>query len=294
MADSPTASSDRPAGGSETTRPAGGSGGTSSFTMPKEFEGKSAEDIAREFVGLKSQYDELKPQYESYAKVGKPEALAQTVEWAKALYQGMSGGKAVILDTKTGQLRYVDPAELTPKQQQQSVQQQEQQIDYDELTPSQLRAKIREEMRAEMEGMVAAREKTLKEGLDGSVKSIQTQNDLTRRVLQAIVKNPGMDVEQILSKAAELAQAPPDKLLEIAMGQLTVPDQIKRAQEQTRAEVLAELKQKQENDQMAALRPQGGRLLKLMNQQKQSPQERAIERRREIARKMSELRASNE
>ena len=242
-----------------TAQPPGDKGG---FQIPEKFKDKSAEDIARAYAELESQHGKLASEvgkykgYDEVAKLGKPQEIVEAIQWARQVNQALKDGKITYKEAQKAMNQGPQGGN-----QQGSAPWDSENFDY--LTP-------REQAKAIMDYQKSQGLGETKSYIDNIAQQygsqIQQQYDLANKqqniLLKAIkqaIKNPDVDVEDLLSQAAELAGKGPEELLQMAMDARMAPKSMETEIEKRVNAKLAEKEQERINEQTKLINSATGR-----------------------------------
>lgn len=223
----------------------------SSFQMPEKFAGKSPEDIAKSYVELEKQYgshaEKLKG-LDAYTQLGTPEQINEALAWARDHYQKVQRGelvekgkvqhKEVAPDSSKAPWDADDWAYKSPQEQFKAFSdyQQSQSKSYIDQIAGQYGQQI---------GNLAQR--------DAREKAILL------RAVKAAVQNPGVDPEQILAEASQLAGKSAEELIDMYLeSRQNSPEALQKKIADETAKAVAAARQEWEAKQQEELYRQAG------------------------------------
>jgi hypothetical protein len=237
----------------QTTQPASQAKSGDTFVLPEKFAGKSAEDIAKAYTELEKTHGQASARlgdYDKYSKLGKPEDVAQVMQWANQQYNLLKAGKVKYLTDDQG-----TPKDAVAPQAPNQVAPWE--SDTWEYLPEKDKARhISSWNQAQLNGDFRkyVDEAAAKYGEEAQqyVANQNRQMQLLIRVMDAALKSAGakVSIEQLLTQAAGNYQRNPEDLIsELAQPRLSPEEQ--QAEIQRQAETLAaKLVQDRRNEEL--------------------------------------------
>lgn len=209
------------------------------YKLPDGF--KDVNEVIAKVQDYESRFKDVDPtRYQEYSKWGDPSTLGQRLQ-AK-------------IDQDLAAARKQWEAEVKKAA---PTQPQTDNIDYDALTPSQLRALLKQELTKDvgetLNAQVQEYWKQAQQQLQGATGNTQQQFDLLARAIDAKLKNPSLDIGQVWKQMTELATATPDKLMELAMNALSQPVELEKKIAEARAQWEAEAKRREEAERLNVL-----------------------------------------
>jgi hypothetical protein len=225
------------------------------FQLPEKF--KSNEDLLNAYTEAEkkiTEYGTKYKDYDDYSAIGKPSAIKEALEWARNVKTAM----------EQGLLKPAAEAQATQQQQQQPSkhpwedeawaykQPGEQAQAIADYTQSQIKTYV-DQLASQYGQQIQSLRQT-----DGREKAIML------KTLQAVAKNPNLDANDLLAKAAQYAGKSPEDLLDMVMEmELNTPEARDKALEAKVAARVAEEQQKWEKskftDILQTQRPKFGR-----------------------------------
>jgi|ERR1700722_2288866 len=218
------------------------------FKMPEKWANAKPEDIAKAYVELEGKLGEQGQklgQLSEYEKYGKPNEVGEAITWARDVYGKMQRG------------------ELTPRQAQQAIQNGPQPAGngptapwqaegWDFLPPAEQASKMadytRQAVMSEVEKIAGTYGKQIQDTFQNLRATQSREQSLMLQTLQAALSSGGkVDIKKALENAAEMANLPPEELINRAIQNMVNPvDQESEIEKRVTAR-LAEEKQKQNN-----------------------------------------------
>jgi hypothetical protein len=181
------------------------------FTMPEKFAGKTSEDIAKSYLELESKYGETSGKlkdYDSYSKIGKPEDIAQAIEWAKNMKQALDKGLLV----PKGQQQQTAPVQngSVPTEPWKAD-------DWAYKSPAEQFQMMAEHLQNQNKSYIDGIAKQYGDQLQGLTAQDARQKSILLKAIKTAIKNPDTDPEELLAQAAEYAQKSPEELIEMVL-----------------------------------------------------------------------------
>jgi len=221
------------------------------FVMPEDLKGKSPEEIAKQYLNTKTEFEKFRSEYEpraktleAYSKYGKPEEIEELVKWGKTyapLIEKVAKGELKVLNdadwkayegfAKNGRDKAAQSAADDP----------------DEAIFAPVRDKLRDELTGLTKKQIEDVAKGYEARFNQSVKALHDQMNLFAHVLDLKSKYPNVDFDKVIAEGADLAKLPADQLLD-----RLVQSRIKEATlaEEVERQVAAKLAEKtQQNDE---------------------------------------------
>lgn len=240
MADATTPT---PAGNAPITQPAPQPPTTGSDQGGKKFAGKYESPEALEAAYLAAQskiseYGEKYKGYDEYAKIGPPDKISEAITWARSMKQALDAGLLVPKDAAAPRTQPTTPTVPWESE--------NWELQTDAQRSAALASHVQSEVKKYVDGIAGQYGDQIQSqlGRDAREKAIML------KAVQMAMRNPSVDVDALLNKAAEYSSKSPDELLDIALGNLT--DTPESRQSKIEAEVskrLAEELQKQQAKQ---------------------------------------------
>jgi hypothetical protein len=214
------------------------------FQMPENLAGKSAEEIAKDYVELRTKLDSRESVQKQLEQMGGLDNLRQWAMYGNQAYQ-----QAVQAQQQAQQRQ--------PAQQTQQVPVGDPYADWDTLTPKEQAQKLSNLVASAAtqyinqygEQAVKAYAQQINDQLSG----MNRQWEIFQKANRVWRKNPNVDIDTLLGSMAKMATADLDSLIDAAMNQAVGPAEIEA---KVNAEVqrrLAEQKLKDQNQQVNVL-----------------------------------------
>ena len=231
------------------------------FTMPDKFKDKSAEDIARAYSELESQHGKMTNElgkykgYDEVVKIGSPKDIVEGIQWARQVNAALKSGQITYKQAQTAiaQGPQGDGSSQAPWDNE----------SFDYLTPREQAKAITEYNKTKGFGDTKS---YIDQIANQYGTQIQQQYDLNNKqqniLLKAIktaIKNPDVDVEDLLTQAAELAGKGPEELLNMAMEARMAPKAQEAEVQKRVAALMAEKDQERQNNELKLINNATGR-----------------------------------
>ena len=215
------------------------------FKMPEKFAGKSAEDIARSYAELESQYGKASQRLgdlDRYSKIGSPDEINQVLEWSRNVKAALDRGLLV-------------PKQESAKAPESTAQRKPwEQDDWAFKSPAEQFEALNQAVQSQNKAYIDQLASQYGQQIQQLTQQDGRQKQIMMRAIQAAIKNPDVDPEALLTETAQLASKTPEELMDLYLDlRSKTPDNIERMVNERLAARLAEEKQKLEAQQLAEL-----------------------------------------
>lgn len=226
-------------------------GGNESFKMPEKFASAKPEDIAKAYVELERKFGETSGKVkdlEVYSKLGDPKQVQEAVDWARAMYQKLQDGTLVLKDAANPQPKSSPSSPLAEGQAPWDA------ADWEIKSASEQARLIHEYQTSQVMKIISEKEQQFTQGL-GQYRNLQSrEQQILLEALRMSQETGGkVDIQKILAAANDLAAKSPEDLLKMAVQQMTAGDEQEAEVSRRVTERMAELKQKQDAEQLALI-----------------------------------------
>lgn len=219
--------------------------------IPDKFKDAKLEDVIKSYTELEGKFGEQGKKLgalSEYEKYGKPNEVGEAITWARDVYGKMQRG------------------ELSPRQAQQAIQNGPQSTGngptapwtaegWDFLPPAEQAAKMsaynQQEVMSKVEAIAAQYGRQIQDTFQQLRSTQSREQSLMLQTLQAAMASGGkVDIKKALENAAEMANLPPEELINRAIQNMVNPEDTKAEIERQVTARMAEEKQKLNNENL--------------------------------------------